>query len=204
MNPATTALVLIGFQNDYYAQDGVLHGFLENSGTVRNSMTTTVALVARLAPTKVTMIETSILFSRDYVELREATGILATIRDIRAFQEGTPGSDIVAELQPWCHRILSIPGKCGFDAFVNTGLEAELRRHRIQDVVLLGSIASICIDATGRSAVKRGFAVHFVADCITGRTQDERNTFCKDVFPQYGQVTTAQSLGDRLLQPDLA
>ncbi|MDP2752293.1 MAG: cysteine hydrolase family protein [Rhodocyclaceae bacterium] len=198
MNPTTTALILIGFQNDYYAPNGVLHDFLENSDYVRNSLATTVALVKRLAPTKVTMIETSILFSCDYAELREATGILAAIRDARAFQEGTPGSDIVEELQPWCHRVLSVPGKCGFDAFVNTGLEDELRRHRIQDVVLLGSIASICIDATGRSAAERGFTVHFIEDCITGRTQDERDVFCKDVFPHYGQVTTAQSLGDRL------
>jgi len=199
MNPTTTALIFIGFQNDYYAPDGVLHDFLENSDYVRNSLATTVALVKRLAPTKVTMIETSILFSGDYAELREATGILAAIRDVRAFQEGTPGSDVVAELLPWCHRILSVPGKCGFDAFVNTGLEAELHRHHIRDVVLLGSIASICIDATGRSAAERGFAVHFVADCITGRTRNARDIYCKEVFPGYGNVTTAQALGDALI-----
>ncbi len=199
MTPNTTALILIGYQNDYYALDGALHGLLEDSGYVRRSLDNTVALLGRLALSGVAMIETPIVFTADYSELRDPVGILAAVRDMRAFEAGTHGSARVAELQPYGGRILSIPGKRGLNAFAGTRLEDELRGRGIEDVAMLGSVASICIDSTGRSAAERGFRVHFVGDCITGRTLFEHGFYCQNVFPLYGQVTTARALGDRLL-----
>lgn len=199
MTPEATALILIGYQNDYYAPDGILHRFLEDSAAVRQSLERTVDLVARLAPTAVTLIDTPIVFTQDYSELHEPVGILAAIRTVRAFQAGTDGAAAVAELQPWRPRILSIPGKRGLNAFVGTQLEDSLRARGIEGVVLLGSVASICIDSTGRAAAEKGFRVHFVSDCITGRTRVEHQFYCEQVFPLYGQVMTASALADHLL-----
>ena len=202
MTPKTTALILIGYQNDYYAPDGLLHNFLEDSDYVRRSLANTVALVDRLVATGVTLIETPIVFTNNYSELHEPVGILAAIRDVQAFKAGTVGSAGVAELEPYRGRILSIPGKRGLNAFVGTYLEDELRQRSIEDVVLLSSVASICIDSTGRSAAERGFLVHFVGDCITGRTLVEQRFYCQDIFPLYGRVITAQALGDLLSSAD--
>lgn len=194
MTPNTTALILIGYQNDYYRPDGVLHGFLEGSDYVRQSLATTLSLVERLAPTAVTMIETPIVFTDDYRELRDPVGILAAIRDLKAFRADQPGSARVQEFEPYSERILSVPGKRGMNAFVGTRLEEELRERQIEDLVLLGSVASICIDSTGRSAAERGYRVHFVSDCITGRTLVELDIYLKTIFPLYGRVVSASEL----------
>ena len=34
MIPNQTALILIGYQNDYFAQDGILHQFIEESSAL--------------------------------------------------------------------------------------------------------------------------------------------------------------------------
>ena len=198
MSPHTTALILIGYQNDYYRPDGVLHGFLEGSEYVRRSLATTLALVERLAPTAVSLIETPIVFTDDYSELRDPVGILAAIRDMQAFRAGQPGSARVAEFAPYGERILTVPGKRGMNAFVGTRLDEVLRERRIQDVILLGSVASICIDSTGRSAAERGYRVHFVSDCITGRTLVELELYLKTIFPLYGRVLSSSELVTRL------
>lgn len=200
MLPDHTALILIGYQNDYYAPDGVLHPLLENSELVRRSLDRTVALLDQLVNTDVTLIETPIIFTDDYGELHEPEGILAAIRDLRAFKAGSLGSARVEELEPYRHRILSIPGKRGLNAFVGTDLEARLRDDDIQDVVLLGSVASLCIDSTGRTAAGKGFQVHLACDCITGRTRFEHEFYCQRIFPLYAQVTDSPTLAHRLLQ----
>ena len=198
MSPNGTALILIGYQNDYYHPKGVLHGYLEGSDYVRRSLQTTIALIERLAPTAVSIVETPIRFTEDYSELREPVGILAAIREVKAFRAGEPGSESVQELAPFRSRILTVPGKRGMNAFVGTDLEEALRQRDIQDVVLLGSVASICIDSTGRSAAERGFRVHFVSDCITGRTLVELDFYLKTIFPLYGQVTSSAELASQL------
>ena len=199
MAPETTAIVLIGYQNDYYAPNGVLHHFLENSASVRTSLLRTVALVEQLASTPATIIETPIVFTHDYSELRDPVGILAAIRDARAFQVDTWGVGTAEELLPYQHRILSIPGKRGLNAFLGTRLEEELRARAITDVVLCGSVVSICIDSTGRSAAERGFHVTILSDCITGRTRIEQDFYCQQIFPLYAEVLTAADLAERLL-----
>ena len=35
MNPSTTAIILIGFQGDYFSTDGILHDLLEDSAGTR-------------------------------------------------------------------------------------------------------------------------------------------------------------------------
>lgn len=198
MTPNTTALILIGYQNDYYATDGALHHYLEDSDGVRASLARTVELIGHLAETDTTLIETPIVFTADYSELNEPVGILAAIRDEQAFKAETSGAAGVAELERFRPRILSIPGKRGMNAFVGTQLEEVLRQRGVEDLILAGSVASICIDSTGRSAVERGFRVHFAADCITGRTPFEHSFYCEQVFPLYGQVSSARALIERL------
>jgi hypothetical protein len=40
--------------------------------------------------------------------------------------------------------------------------------------------------------------VHFVNDCITGRTRVELDFYLKTIFPLYGQVISASELASQL------
>jgi nicotinamidase-related amidase len=150
MNISSTAIVLIGFQNDYFSENGVLHEFIESSAA--KILSNTVILLNRLQTTGITLVSTPIYFTPDYSELVNPVGILKVIQEVGAFRKDTIGSDTISELTQYGERILTVEGKRGLNAFHSTNLEQELLSRGITDVVLAGVVSSICIDSTARSA----------------------------------------------------
>jgi nicotinamidase-related amidase len=198
MDLQRTALILIGYQNDYFAQDGILRGVIEEADRTHSILENTLALVDALKDTPVTMIETPIIFTEDYGELVNPVGILKTIVDVQAFKQGTPGAETVEHLAPYADRILTVPGKRGLNAFSNTELNNVLRQNNIEHVILCGAVTSICIDSTGRAAHERDYRVTVVADGTASRTPFEQSFYCESVFPLYAEVCTFKDLLNQL------
>ena len=199
MNPATTALILIGYQNDYFATDGILRGVLENPQRTDEVLKRTVELLEALKETSVTMIATPIIFSADYSEVRQADGILRAIKDAGAFRSGARGAETVEELRAFGDRILDVPGKRGLNAFSGTDLERQLGEKGISHVLMAGAVTAICIDSTGRAAYERGFKVSVLEDCTAARTDVEQEFFCQSIFPTYAEVTSSTTVISSLL-----
>lgn len=196
MKTNQTALILIGFQNDYFASKGILHGVIETDA--KSVLTNTVELVEFLCSTDILIISTPIIFTPNYEELINPVGILKTIKEVGAFREGTEGSETIAEIKKFGDRIKEVPGKRGLNAFSNTDLDKILQENRIKNVVIAGVVTSICIDSTGRSAHERGYKVYILSDCTCGRTQVEQDFYVKNVFPLYAEVVNRQTLLKRL------
>ncbi|MBH8554649.1 cysteine hydrolase family protein [Nostocaceae cyanobacterium CENA357] len=198
MESQTTALILIGYQNDYFSPNGILYGVVEESSKVTNVISNTVHLLQHLASTPALIVTTPIFFTPNYEELIEPIGILKTIKEVNAFQMGTPGSETIEELYSFQDRIQEIPGKRGFNAFINTNLGEVLKQRKITDVVLAGAVTSICIDSTGRSAHEKGYHVTILSDCTSARTVFEQEFYCGNIFPLYAEVMTHIELLRRL------
>src|SRR5712692_5301432 len=198
MDPKHTALVLIGYQNDYFAADGILHQVIEESSRVTGTLTNTVDLVARLRSTPLLIVATPVIFTPDYSELVESVGILKTIKELGAFKAGTKGAETIPELRRLGERILEVPGKRGLNAFSNTDLDNLFHQRGITNVVLAGVVTSICVDSTGRSAYERGYKVSVLSDCTSGRTTFEQDFYCENVFPLYAEVIDHGQLLSRL------
>ncbi|QSJ16873.1 cysteine hydrolase [Nostoc sp. UHCC 0702] len=198
MNFLKTALILIGYQNDYFSPNGILYRVIEESSKVTNVISNTVHLLEHLASTPTLIITTPIFFTPNYEELIEPIGILKTIKESNAFQIGTPGSQTIEALHYFQNRILEVPGKRGFNAFINTNLDGILKEHRITDVVIAGAVTSICIDSTGRSAHEKGYHVTILSDCTSARTVFEQDFYCKNIFPLYADVMPHTELLSRL------
>jgi nicotinamidase-related amidase len=194
MIPDNVALILIGYQNDYFAPDGVLHDVIEASSKVTNILANTIALITSLCSTPVLMVSTPIFFTPNYSELVEPVGILQTIKALGAFQQGNYGSETIPELRQFGDRIIEVPGKRGLNAFSNTDLDAILRQRGITEIVLAGTVTSICIDTTGRSAYELGYKVTVLSDCTSSRTVFEQEFYCNDIFPLYANVVTSNQL----------
>jgi len=192
MKTNQTALVLIGFQDDYFADDGILHGVIEASA--KSVLGNTIELVESLRSTDVLIISTPIIFTPNYEELVEPVGILKTIKEVGAFRRGTKGSETTAKIKKFGDRIIEVPGKRGLNAFSNTDLDRILQEKHINNVVIAGAVTSICIDSTGRSAHERGYTVYILSDCTCGRTQIEQDFYVKNVFPLYADVIDHQTL----------
>lgn len=198
MEPRKTALILIGYQNDYFSPNGILYGVVEESAKVTNVISNTVHLLKCLATSPALIITTPIFFTPNYEELIEPIGILKTIKEVNAFQMGTQGSETIEQLHPFEDRILEVPGKRGFNAFINTNLDEILKQQGITEVVLAGAVTSICIDSTARSAHEKGYHVTILADCTSARTVFEQEFYCASIFPLYADVLTHTELLSRL------
>jgi nicotinamidase-related amidase len=198
MDPKHTALVLIGYQNDYFAADGILHQVIEESSRVTGTLANTIDLVKHLQSTPLLVVTTPIVFTPDYSELLEPVGILKTVKEMKAFRAGTKGAETIPELRRLGERILEVPGKRGLNAFSNTDLDNLFHQRGITNVVLAGVVTSICVDSTGRSAYERGYKVSVLSDCTSGRTTFEQDFYCENVFPLYAEVINHEQLLQRL------
>ncbi len=194
MDPQKTALILIGYQNEYFSAEGVLREAIEASSQATQILANTCYLVDELRDTPVLLITTPIVFAPDYRELVDPIGILKSIKEAGAFQAGTIGAETIPELKAYGERIVEISGKFGLNAFSNTNLASLLRAHDITEVVIAGVVTSICVDSTARSAVELGFKTTILSDCTSGRSVYEQDFFCENIFPLYANVVDHKAL----------
>lgn len=195
---SSTALVLIGYQNEYFAAGGALHGDIADVGAPERVLAATVGLIGRLAATETLIVATPIVFTPTSAEMVDPVGALAAITARGAFQEGTDGSRLVDDLGQFGSRIVEIGGPRGKNAFSNPGLDESLAARGIRDVVIAGALTCVCVDSTARSAHERGYRVTVLSDCTMGRTRSEHRLFCERIFPLYAEVITSDQVADRL------
>jgi nicotinamidase-related amidase len=194
MQPANTAIIFIGYQNDYFAENGILRGAIEESATTSEVLANSLALLEAVSKSDMTLIQTPIHFTPEYSELKNPVGILKVIRDVGAFQESQPGSAVIDTFAAYGDRIQTIAGKRGLNAFSNTQLDHTLISKGIENVVLAGAVTSICIDSTGRAAHERGYKVFVLEDCTAGRSNFEQTFYCENIFPLYAEMISSKDL----------
>ncbi len=190
MDPKTTALILVGYQNDYFAPNGILRGVIEEANRVDQTLANTVDLLKVAADTEMMLISTPIILTSDYRAMAESEGVLGAIKNSGAFKAGSVGADTIPELLTFGDRITYVNGKQGFNAFSNTELDRVLRANNIHHLLLAGMITSLCIDSTGRAAYERGYKVTVLSDCTSARTPGEQDFYCSTIFPLYADVLT--------------
>ena len=190
MNPTETAILLVGYQNDFFRADGLLHGAVGEEIQNRNVLTNTLRLLERALFSGVTVVSTPIAFTDDYRELENPVGILKTIKELGAFRKSSPGSRTVDALQKFSDRIVELPGKQGLCSFSNTGLDSLLQERGIKNVVIAGVVTSVCIDSTARVAADKGYNVSILSDCTAGRSAFEQEFYCNEIFPIFSTVSS--------------
>ena len=189
-----TALILIGFQHDYFDPSGILHGVVEESHRVSGTLENTISLIEAFKDSDMVMVSTPIVFSELYEEIQNPLGILKTIRDVQAFKTGTPGAETIPEIKAYGDRIVELPGKKSFNAFSNTRLQSMLQEHGVTKVIFAGCVTSICVHASALQAFDLGYEVTMLSDCTSARTPIEQEFFCSDVFPLFSHVLTLEEL----------
>ncbi len=194
IDPASTALLLIGYQRDYFDPDGILYGVVEEQLRSSDTLANTISLIDAFKDTDMAMVRTPLVFSEDYSEVENPIGILKTIRDVEAFKAGTRGAETIDAIESYGDRIEEVRGKLGFNAFAHTDLEQMLHDRKIQSVIIAGCVTSICINATALHAFESGFNVTILSDCTSSRTAVEQDFFCGTLFPLFAQVRTSKDV----------
>lgn len=118
---------------------------------------------------------------------------------------GQPGHDLKPEARPAPGE--PVVGKRENSAFIGTGLEAELRRREVPQVVITGLVTNHCVSTTARMAGNLGFETFVAADAAAtfdrtgpdGRhwTADEMHAM--ELAALHGEFATVVTT-DRLLE----
>jgi len=148
IDPATTAVVLIEYQNDFTTEGGVLHSAVQPVMDKTAMLANTVRLVDAARAAGATVMHAPITFAEGYHELSQHPyGILKGVVDGTAFVKDTWGAAIVEQLSPAPQDIL-IEGKRGLDTFASTNLDFILRNKGITTIVLAGFLTNCCVEST--------------------------------------------------------
>ena len=194
INAKNSAVILVGFQNDYFAKNGILRGVVEEPNRVDEVLANSLEFIREAAKTEMSIVSTPIVLEPNYRAMANAVGILDKIKQSGAFKQGTAGADTIPELLAFGNRIDYVTGKVGFNAFSDTSLEQLLKQRGIRNVLVAGMVTSLCIDSTERAAYERGFAVTILSDCSSARTMTEHDFYCKNIFPLYGRAATSKEV----------
>ena len=140
------ALVVIDLQNDYYpGGKWTLHNIETASANARSVLDT----------------------------VRDSGDLVIHVRhefagdDAPFFQAGTSGADIHKDFQPDEGEAVVL--KNDVNSFQNTNLKELLDQHSISDLVLVGAMSHMCIDAAARAAADFGYNVTVIEDACAAR-----------------------------------
>lgn len=175
-----TAVLVIDMQNDFVAPDGALR-VEDAEGTVP-----TIAAVLERARA----VGARVAYTQDW----HPPGDPEFDHWPQHVVMGTWGAEIVPELAPRDgERVLRKPR---YDGFYGTQLDHLLRLWGVTHVVILGTVANICVLHTAGSAALRWFDVTVVEDGISAITPFDLHATLRQVTFLYG--------GRVVAAPDLA
>jgi nicotinamidase-related amidase len=194
IDPETTALVLIEYQNDFTSEGGVLHGAVSGVMDSTGMLANTKDIVAAARAAGVTIMHAPISFAEGYNEISSHPyGILKGVVDGKAFVKGSWGAAIVDELAPAGGDIV-IEGKRGLDTFASTNLDFILRSKGITTLILSGFLTNCCVESTMRSGYENGYRVITLTDCVAGTSTEEHENALKYDFPMFSVPMSAVDL----------
>ncbi|MCE9578660.1 MAG: cysteine hydrolase [Deltaproteobacteria bacterium] len=187
LDPATTAVLLIEYQNEFASEGGVLHPAVKPVMDQTEMLAKTVALVAAARARGVTVMHAPIMFAEGYGELtRHPYGILKGVVDGKCFVKGTWGAAIVDQLAPVKGDIV-VEGKRGLDTFASTNVDFILRSKGIKTVIIGGFLTNCCVESTMRTAYEHGFDVITLADGCAATSPEEHANAIKYDFPMFSR-----------------
>ncbi|MBH0016770.1 isochorismatase family cysteine hydrolase [Pseudoalteromonas sp. APC 3358] len=182
-----TAPILIGFQNNYFLPKGILYDGVEESSRITGVGKNTLYLLTFCAEQFALVINTPIHFTQNYSELKNPIGILKVIA-VGAFKAGSYGVQTIKQIDLFSNIIEVVFGKRSLNAFTHIGLAENIKKHGTTNIILAGTVSSICIDSTVRTAVALGSNATILSDCTPRRTPFEQAFYREKVSLLYVRV----------------
>jgi len=193
VDPSTTAVVLIEYQNDFTSEGGTLHGAVEGVMQQNEMLENTKRVIESARRAGATIVHAPISFAPGYGELGDpdkAYGILKGVIDSNSFVKGTWGAEICDEVAPKEGDIV-VEGKRGLDAFATTNIDFILRSRGVETVALGGFLTNCCVESTMRSGYENGYHVVTLSDCVAATSPEEHENALKYDFPMFSESMTS-------------
>jgi nicotinamidase-related amidase len=184
LDSATTALVLTDLHNDFLAPEGKAFGLLKESLARNNTAENIERLLraARTAGMKV-FVSPHYYYPHDHQWAARVTPLEDLAHQIGLVDRKGPltldgfegsGADFPTRYKPYLHdsnTIVTSPHKV-YGTSTNDMI-LQLRRYRIEKIVLAGPVGNLCVEAHLRDFIEYGFEVAMVRDATAGTSTEE-------------------------------
>jgi nicotinamidase-related amidase len=180
VDPNTTAVVLIEYQNDFTSEGGALHEAVKGVMGETGMMDNTRRVVDEARRAGATIVHAPISF---------APGVV----DSGAFVKGSWGAEICDQMAPQEGDIV-VEGKRGLDTFATTNIDFVLRSREISTVVLGGFLTNCCVESTMRTAYEKGYDVITLTDCTAATSAEEQSAAIAQDYPMFSQPMTSDQV----------
>ncbi len=101
-------------------------------------------------------------------------------------------SEFVPQLEQ--HADDLVVSKPGWDAFIGTSLDNDLRTRGITQIFLSGVATSIGVESTARSACDYGYNVAPLLDAMTDRDAEAHRHTVEKIFPRLGEAALTDDI----------
>ena len=192
-NKQLTALLMIDPYNDFISIGGKvwdrLKGVAEANNCVQNMLQ--VLNAARKAGIRVYYALHHRYRPGDYETWEYIAPIQQAAWSHKTFENGTWGGEIRREFAPQPGDIVALEHWCS-SGFANTDLDLQLKKHGIQQLIVIGLIAHTCVEATVRYGAELGYQVTMVKDATADYSDEEMHAALDINIPNYASaiVTT--------------
>lgn len=184
LKPERTALVVIDMQKGIAAYSRNLKP--HNSETVIKNVASLVSAFRKVG-SKVFLVHVTGTDGKDMLQ--------PIVDNTPAWGGERPNdwADFIDEIKPTPNDIIITKRQWG--AFYGTELDLQLRRRRIDTVVLCGISTNIGVETTAREAYQHGYNLVLVEDAMSSQSNEEHEASVKFIFPRIGLVrSTARVL----------
>jgi ureidoacrylate peracid hydrolase len=172
-------VLVVDMQNDFAAESGLVHRLGFDIQPIRATIPPIAQVLSAARASKLKIIYLKMGFQPDLSDLGSAdspnrlghlhAGVGKTINapngaTSRILIRDTWNTDIVSELKP--HGDDVVLYKTRYSGFYNTELDATLKRHGINSLIVTGCTTSICVESTVRDAMFRDYRCLVLRDCV--------------------------------------
>ena len=185
-DPDRTAVVVVDMQNGFCHPDGSLYA-PESEAAIEPCTATVEA--AREAGA-------SVVFTRDVHPPEQFDGNHYYDEFDRWGEhvlEGTWEAELVEELEPSEDAL--VVEKHTYDAFYRTELEGWLETHRIDDLLICGTLANVCVLHTAGSAGLRDYRPVLLEDAVGCIEAEHREYALEHAGWLFGEVRSREDVG---------
>jgi len=181
---AQSALVLTDMQNDFLSPKGRAYGLIEKSLAEHDTARNLERLLSAAKQYQLPIfISPHYYYPHDHrwaapltplEDLAHHIGLVSRSDPLSLEGFADSGADFPARYKPYIcdgETIVASPHKA-YGASTND-LILQLRRRRIEKIVLAGPVGNLCVEAHMRDFVEHGFEVAMVRDATAGAKNDE-------------------------------
>lgn len=181
-----TALLVIDPYNDFISEGGKvwerLKGVAEANHCVPHMLQ--VLNAARKAKLRVFYALHRRYRPGDYETWKYIAPVQKAAWSHKTFEDGTWGGEVRSEFVPQPGDIMAQEHWCS-SGFANTDLDLQLKKHGLQQLIVMGLIAHTCVESTVRYAAELGYEVIMVKDATADYSNEEMHAALDINIPNY-------------------